>query len=141
MFNRNKLETDAISRYSNEDKLIWESKAKNLLDDNIKMKKMLKKAVKKLDERKHGPFRQIFNNINFMILLLKDYISGEYRQIPYVSILMITASIIYFVVPIDFLPDFIVSLGFVDDLAIITLTLKQIDSDLEKYKDWRENRK
>ncbi|MEH7356902.1 DUF1232 domain-containing protein, partial [Neobacillus drentensis] len=66
-------------------------------------------------------------------------IKGEYREIPKGSIIMIIATIIYFVSPVDFIPDFIVGLGLFDDAAVIGFAIKQISSDLEKFKDWKLN--
>ncbi|SHI33743.1 Uncharacterized membrane protein YkvA, DUF1232 family [Dethiosulfatibacter aminovorans DSM 17477] len=141
MIDKKSIEKNAIERFSREQDDKWKKEAESLLEDQKKMEKMLKRAEKKLDERKKGPLRKLFDSINYMILMINDYASGEYREIPYGSIIMATAAVIYFVMPFDFVPDFIAGLGFIDDLAIITLVLKQVEADLEKYKDWREKRK
>lgn len=141
MFNKNNIEKNSRERFLREKNDKWSPEAEKLLEDYGKMEKMLKRAEKKLDERKKGPIRKIFDNVNYMILLLQDYMKGEYRQMPYGSLILTTAAVLYFVVPFDFVPDFITGLGFVDDLAVVTLAVKQIDADLEKYKDWRDKRK
>lgn len=141
MFNKDNIERNSRERFLREKNDKWSPEAERLLEDYDKMEKMLKRAEKKLDERKKGPVRKLFDNVNYMILLLQDYMKGEYKQIPYGSIILTTAGVLYFVIPFDFVPDFISGLGFVDDLAVVTLAVKQIESDLEKYKDWREERK
>ncbi|MDP4163640.1 MAG: DUF1232 domain-containing protein, partial [Bacillota bacterium] len=50
----------------------------------------------------------------------------------------VIGSVIYFVSPIDLVPDFIAGLGFLDDAAVIGFTLKKISGDLERYKEWKE---
>jgi len=38
---------------------------------------------------------------------------------------------------LDLMPDFIPGLGYVDDFAILTVTLRFIETDLHKYLDWK----
>jgi uncharacterized membrane protein YkvA (DUF1232 family) len=66
--------------------------------------------------------------------------SGAYREIPYGSIVAAVAAILYFVSPIDFIPDFIPVVGLVDDVFVIGFVLKKIHSDLEKYEKWKSLR-
>ena len=51
------------------------------------------------------------------------------------------AGLLYFVSPLDFVPDFIFGLGFIDDVYILTLVYKQVAKDLEKYRLWKERTK
>jgi uncharacterized membrane protein YkvA (DUF1232 family) len=53
---------------------------------------------------------------------------------------MIVATVIYFVSPIDLVPDFIIGLGIFDDVALIGFTAKQISTELERFKTWKDNR-
>jgi uncharacterized membrane protein YkvA (DUF1232 family) len=52
---------------------------------------------------------------------------------------MIVASIVYFVMPVDLLPDFILGIGFLDDAGLIAWTVKTISSDIEKFIEWEES--
>src|SRR5688500_10572310 len=51
--------------------------------------------------------------------LIKAYATGQYRNIPWRTILIIAAAIIYFINPIDLLPDLIPALGLTDDFGIL----------------------
>ncbi len=83
---------------------------------------------------------KLWNNIKDMIVLIRDFAKGDYRDIPWVSIAAITAAVLYFVNPFDLIPDFIPVLGYVDDATIIALVLKFIGGDLNKYRYWRKKR-
>ena len=73
-----------------------------------------------------------------MFELVKAYIKGDYRNIPYGSLVLIVGSILYFVMPADAIPDVIVGLGFTDDAAVIGFTLKKISDDLNKFQTWKK---
>ena len=51
---------------------------------------------------------------------------------------MVTAAILYFLMPLDSIPDFILGLGYLDDVTVITFVLSQIQTEIEKYKIWRQ---
>ncbi len=51
---------------------------------------------------------------------------------------LIIASIIYFVTPIDLIPDFIIGLGFIDDAAILTWTFNAIRNDINSFVEWEK---
>jgi uncharacterized membrane protein YkvA (DUF1232 family) len=46
--------------------------------------------------------------------------------------------VVYFVMPVDLIPDFIAGLGFVDDAALLARTMKSVKSDIDDFKTWEE---
>ena len=72
--------------------------------------------------------------------LMKAYYSGDYRDIPWGSIVMATGAIIYFVSPIDLIPDWIPFAGYVDDAAVILFVVRQIKSDVDNFMEWEAER-
>ncbi|MDA8228801.1 MAG: DUF1232 domain-containing protein [Desulfitobacterium hafniense] len=52
------------------------------------------------------------------------------------------SALIYFVSPIDLLPDSIPVLGYVDDTAVVAFVWRMVEDDVEEYKKWQaKNRK
>ena len=96
----------------------------------------MKKASR--EKGKRGPIEEAWEKMQLLFGLVKDWASGEYRDIPVGSIIAIIIALLYFVSPIDLLPDVIPGVGYTDDVAVIVLVFKQIDSDVEKYKTWLE---
>jgi uncharacterized membrane protein YkvA (DUF1232 family) len=116
----------------------FESKAKEYIKKPEKTDILMKDASKKADDHK-GSLAGIWDNLQLLFDLIGAWRRGEYRKIPTRSIVTIIASIIYFVSPIDLIPDFLIGLGIVDDAAVIGFVLKQITTDLERFRDWKEN--
>ncbi|ARN79239.1 hypothetical protein BST97_15285 [Nonlabens spongiae] len=72
-----------------------------------------------------------------MVMMVKDYRAGVYRQVPWFTISAIAATFIYVVSPFDLIPDFIPGLGYLDDMTFLTIVTGWIDTDLHKYLDWK----
>lgn len=85
---------------------------------------------------RHPSFAHIAEALETAIRLLRAYAKGSYRQIPHRSLLALTAGLMYFVSPLDAIPDFLVTFGFIDDLAVLTLVLRQIEHDLSTFRSW-----
>lgn len=117
----------------------FKNRASKLLEDKDKIQTTLKRAFDKAMQNE-GPIAEVFHDLKLLLSLIKDYMSGAYREIPYGSIVAAVAAILYFVSPIDFIPDFIPVVGLVDDVFVIGFVLKKIHSDLEKYEKWKSLR-
>ncbi len=117
----------------------FKNRASKLLEDKDKIQATLKRAFDKAMQNE-GPIAEVFHDLKLLLSLVKDYMSGAYREIPYGSIVAAVAAILYFVSPIDFIPDFIPVVGLVDDVFVIGFVLKKIHSDLEKYEKWKSLR-
>lgn len=114
----------------------YKSKADKYLNDSDKAIALLESAREKADKKK-GPLHDIWEKIQLFFSIFEDWIKGRYKVIPFKSIAMITVGIIYFVIPTDLIPDFILGLGYGDDIAVIAFIMKQISVDLDNYKVWK----
>jgi hypothetical protein len=82
-------------------------KAKNYLNDPKKLKELIDRArIKATSAGRYGPLKPIWESIMALLRLLRAYWRGDYRQVPLQSLILIVAAILYFVSPIDIIPDF-----------------------------------
>ncbi len=72
--------------------------------------------------------------------LLKAYALGHYREVPWKSLLLITGAIVYFITPIDLIPDLVPGLGFTDDFGILLAVFKSVEAEVEKFLVWEKSR-
>jgi len=89
-------------------------------------------------KKKSSHLGKHLESFQLMWSLLQDYWAGNYTAIPWKFIAAIGFAMAYLVSPLDVIPDFIV-LGFVDDAAVFGLVVSAFQSELEKYKAWKEN--
>lgn len=111
-------------------------KAEKLLEDEDKMERFLQRLEKKLEV---VPIvGKKLANVPIMASLVKSYVKKEYTDIPLGSLLAILAALIYFVSPIDLIPDNLPIVGYIDDAAVVAACWALVDTDVEEYKIWRE---
>ncbi len=72
--------------------------------------------------------------------LLKNYAIGTYREVEVKNILVILAALLYFLSPIDLVPDFLPILGFADDVALLSFVFNSIKQEIEKFELWELNK-
>ena len=75
-------------------------------------------------------------DIPLLVSLVKNYVSGEYKEISYNSIIAVVATLLYVISPLDIIPDLIPIVGFSDDAMAVAFCIKMIHDDLNRYKAW-----
>ena len=81
-----------------------------------------------------------FNDLCEIFNLLRDRVTGVYKETPWTTIAALTGALIYVLSPIDIILDFIPGIGFLDDAIVIGLAIKLAQPDLEKYRAWKASR-
>lgn len=115
------------------------SKAPALLGKKGRIFSLLVKMTAKL---RHLSLKDIPVKDKFFTLgrMVKAYVLGQYREIPWKTLLMITAVVIYFVNPIDFIPDWIPGLGLTDDFGILASVYASVTNEIDKFLSWERSR-
>lgn len=113
-------------------------KAEELLSNTEEVEALLVRVEKKIkDLPVVGPKLAY---IPQLMLLIGSYVNGEYRDISKGEIILIIAALIYFVSPIDVIPDGFPIAGYLDDAAVVVVVMKWVNEDIDKYMEWREAR-
>lgn len=116
------------------------SEAQVVMADTEKRRRSLGRAIEK--SRAAGNSKLI-KEVGLLCSCVEDYCTGKYKEIPVGTIIGIFACLLYFVSPIDLIPDFINAvlpgLGAIDDIAVIGFAIKAAHDDLLQYEEWRKN--
>ena len=124
-------------------KVIKEQAEKKLEEDAGKvteedLAKVLNKQKEIEDKFKtDGPLGRYIGDLKLLFAIVKDYMNGSYRDIPWYSIAAIVAALLYVLSPLDLIPDPIPVIGLIDDAFVIAACLSVIESDLHAYKEWK----
>jgi len=112
-------------------------KAEEFLSDHQKAKKLLEDAVKKAKnfEKNRGSLAEVWSYFTAFFRLLKAYIRKEYREIAWGPMALVVVAILYFVSPLDLIPDPIPG-GYIDDAALIAYVIAQTKADLDNFMAW-----
>ena len=84
-----------------------------------------------------GLLARLLQNLKLLLPLVRDYWKGKYRDVSTKSIGIFLIGLAYIISPIDLIPDYIIGLGQIDDIAILGLSLHFLERDLLKYKEWK----
>ena len=90
----------------------------------------------KRDDLSFAPIRE---KISVLQRLVKTYSKGEYRNIPWKPVASILAAFIYFVNPLDLIPDFTPIVGFTDDFSILVWVYTSLQSEIDKFLEWEKS--
>ncbi|MFD1735529.1 YkvA family protein [Bacillus salitolerans] len=116
----------------------FKGKAHEYIKDRNKAKRLLEE-LKKKSNVENGRIQTFKEQLILLMDAYEDWISGRYRKIPYKSLTMIVIGILYFIIPIDFIPDILIGAGYIDDAAILLYVIKQIKGDLDDYQHWKQS--
>ena len=109
--------------------------AEDILKDENKMDHFLQKLEQKL---KTVPVAgNALAYVPLMMSLVRSYVKKEYTEPPVTTMISIVVALLYFLSPIDLIPDTIPVAGYLDDAVIISGCLALVRTDLEDYRIWR----
>ena len=96
-------------------------------------------VLKKLDGKVDGlgggalaQLRYMVRQIGLLGRLLKDWWNKEYDA-PWKVIAAATASLFYFINPFDLIPDYVLFIGYLDDIIVLRYCVQLIQADLRDY--------
>lgn len=116
-----------------------EEKVTKIKDEDIEIVMDNQEAIsKKLSNA--SPLRKYAELGKIMFAMLKDVKKGNYPNVPWFTIATIAVALLYVLNPFDLIPDFIPGVGYIDDLAVLSIGVGWIETDLHKYLDWRLER-
>lgn len=91
-------------------------------------------AVDGGDEASQG----LFADLAATWRLALAYLRGEYRAVRLRSVLAVIGGLLYFISPVDLIPDVVVLLGLTDDAIVLSLAFRVVRQELAAFRAWEE---
>ncbi|MBM7455050.1 uncharacterized membrane protein YkvA (DUF1232 family) [Oceanisphaera litoralis] len=135
----------ALSKLSKEQEARARARFINGMDEvgDTELQQAARQGERKLNtfgDRPPGSLAEWWQELQLMVSLLNDYRKGDYRAVPWKVLAAITGAVIYFVSPLDVVPDFLPLAGYLDDALVIKLALDLARADLAQYARWKAQR-
>lgn len=101
---------------------------------------LIRRVLDKSGGLSGASFLQFRTQLLVVSRLLKAYATGEYRQVPWKTIIRIIAVLLYFVNPIDIIPDLLPIIGLTDDIALTLWLFSSVKDDIDNFMAWEQSR-
>jgi uncharacterized membrane protein YkvA (DUF1232 family) len=109
--------------------------AESVIGDVKKLRGVIERAVSKMETHSDA-LKGILDDLQLIFRLARAWLKGDYKDVSKKSLVVLVGALVYFLMPLDTIPDFIPGLGFMDDVTVVGLALAAVKSEVEKFKDW-----
>lgn len=117
---------------------VFLNRAGKLLGRPFKVIMVLNEVANKLASKESGDnkFKQLFSVAFTVVRLVRNYVSGSYRQVETGTIVSALGVLLYTLSPVDLVPDFIPVVGFLDDLALLSWFVEKFQGEIVRFREW-----
>ena len=95
-------------------------------------------AVTRKSARQSGRLGAVKEDLQVLLALCVARLRGQYRDISPKAFLSIVAGLVYFLTPVDAIPDWVLGVGLIDDLGVLAWVLKTWSAELDAFRSWRD---
>jgi uncharacterized membrane protein YkvA (DUF1232 family) len=87
-------------------------------------------------EKASPVLKQILGNLKNLYGLFVDSVKGNYKLHPAITGI-IGGGLLYFIIPLDLIPDYIPLAGLLDDFVVLSTIINSLQTELAEYRDWK----
>ena len=93
----------------------------------------------------HTDFRNLraehlVSKVSVLGRIMGAYARGEYKTIPWKTLITVLAGLLYFINPIDLIPDVVVGIGFTDDFTVLVWVYGTAEKEIDRFLEWEKER-
>jgi len=123
--------------YFQKAKMLYEDKAQIIAQSKTKLNELLHFVSIKLQKFAENPqVREMTEHVEVLYRMVKAHVNGTYTGLSSRSVGLIAMGFIYFITPVDLIPDFIPFIGYVDDMSVLLAVGKSLQTDIVKFRVW-----
>jgi len=120
-------------RRKNYDRMLRFTRGKNFTAD------INDEAIRKKLNRVYPAMKQVLEQVRTLYALFRDAVRGDFGLHP-ANVALIGGGLLYFLLPVDLVPDFIPLAGYIDDLAVLTTIAGSLKVEIDRHRAWTKTR-
>ena len=113
-------------------------RAETLVREPGRVQSLLNQAKAKIKRTNSEKWQALVEQLTLSLALVRAWLSGDYRQVSNKTVVILVAALLYFVMPLDAIPDFLFGWGLLDDAAVLTYVFSQLHDEIQTFKQWQE---
>ena len=112
-----------------------QKEAEEIIRNPDKVEELIKNVSEKLD--RIPIVGTYFSDVPILCLMVRDYATGDYTDVPFGTVVGIVIALVYFLSPVDLIPDVIPGIGYLDDALVIGFAVSAAHNDIAAYRRWK----
>ena len=113
-------------------------RAETLVQQPGRVQSLVAQTTRKLARTGGDRWRELRGQLHLALALVKAWLAGDYRQVSNKTVVILVAALLYFVMPLDVIPDFLFGWGLIDDAAVLMYVFSQLSAEIEAFRQWQE---
>ena len=114
----------------------YRGRATSKLGDPVAQEDLTRASRHKVAATSNSRIRELGDQVKQLGRLVRAYANGSYREISPASIGLVVAGILYFVTPLDLVPDAIPGAGLLDDVTVLAFVIARLEGELARFTAW-----
>lgn len=110
--------------------------AGSIVKDRNKLNNLVDTASSSIDSGV-SQLNSVKSDLKILLSMLKATASGQYSGVSKTTLLLSAGAVVYFINPMDAIPDILPATGLLDDATVIGIVITSVKKDIEKFKEWQ----
>lgn len=112
------------------------NKAGKVVQDAEKTTRLINSALRKSEGLSDKSLGELWDYFKALLRMIEASVRRRYVGASWQSLALAVGAIIYFVNPLDIIPDFAFLAGYLDDVTILAFVIRRIQGDIEQFLQW-----
>ena len=117
----------------------YRRRAASMVRDPAALEDLARASRHKVAGTSNSRIRELGDQVKQLGRLTRAYANGSYREISPASIGLVVAGILYFVTPLDLVPDAIPGAGLLDDVTVLAFVIARLEGELARFTAWERS--